>query len=455
MNHERDEALTPAAAGAGSSGASSAAASPLDAALAKAEFRLVPFLFLCNILCFIDRTNIGIAKLQMAADIGLGDVAYGVAATIFFVGYILFEIPSNLMFVRIGVRKTILRIMLLWGITSAASMSVSTPGQFAVARFLLGVFEAGYFPAVALYLTYWFPSRRRARIMSLFFTSVVVSNIIGSPFSGWLLTHMDGVFGWRGWQWMFLIEGLPSTLAGIVAYFYLDERPTDARWLSAEEKRLIANAVEEEHRTSQVARSGSFGEALRDRRVFVLCFCLFTSVSGGYALSLWGPTLIHSAGINDTFTIGLYAALPNIVGLVSMIVVGYHSDAVRERRWHYSICSIIGAAGLVLGAAAATTVNVPLAMFGMSVAVGGLISALPVFWAIPPRILTPAAAAGALALINSAGVLGGVLAPLAVGIIKAHTQSPWSGFYLIAAFVVVGALAIPFGISRDDLRETA
>jgi MFS family permease len=280
----------------------------LDRLYRKITLRLMPLLFLCYLFAFLDRINIGYAKLDMSSDLGFSDAVYGLGAGIFFFSYLMFEVPSNLLFERVGARLTMLRILVLWGITSAATMFVSTPTQFYVARFMLGVFEGGFFPGMILYLTYWFPSSRRGLVTGMFMFAVPIAGIIGGPISGTIMTAMDGAGGMRGWQWMFLIEGIPSILLGLVCFFYLADKPAQATWLSAAEKDLLATALAHDNGDGKGAvdrhAAGQFRKAVTDVRVWVLALIYFSAACGNYAFTFWLPSMIKSLGVGSLAQVG-------------------------------------------------------------------------------------------------------------------------------------------------------
>jgi sugar phosphate permease len=360
----------------------------------KVTWRLIPFLFICYVINYLDRINVGFAKLQMQQDLGLSDAVYGLGAGIFFISYFLFEVPSNLLLVRIGAKKTIARIMILWGIMSAVMMFVTTPLQFYIVRFLLGLFEAGFFPGIILYLTYWYPSGMRARIIALFMTALAIAGLIGGPISGWIMNDMAGVFGWRGWQWMFLLEALPAVLLGIVSLFLLDDHPDDAKWLTAREKEILDHNLEEDRRGKDVEHHHTFGQAFRDPKVYILSFAYFTFICGVYVISFWLPTIIKGFGVADPLKIGLLSAIPYTIAAIGMVVISQHSDKTLERRWHGAICAFVGGAGLV--AASLFSGNMGLALAALSVATVGIFTTMPLFWAIPTQYLSGTAKAGGM-----------------------------------------------------------
>ena len=414
-------------------------ASATDTAYRKITLRLIPFLFICYVAGYLDRINVGFAQLQMKHDLGFSDAVYGLGAGIFFAGYFLFEVPSNLLLARIGARKTLIRIMVLWGLTSASMLFIQTPVVFYVLRFILGACEAGFFPGMILFLTYWYPARRRGRVMALFLTAVAMAGVIGGPLSGWVMNHMAGVHGMAGWQWLFLIEGLPSCVLGIVAYLYLDNSPTDANWLTDAEKETIADQLTRDQHAGSLFHDRSFGSALRTPRVYTFAFAWFTFICGVYAISFWLPTMIKSAGIADPLSIGLFSAIPYGFAAVTMVTVSRHSDGCVERRFHACACAVIGA--IALSAITATGSNLTLALIVLSVATSAIFTLQPLFWAIATDSLGGTrAAAGTIATINSLGLLGGFVSPAILGWVKTMTGSLTNGLYVMAVLLVLGAV---------------
>jgi MFS family permease len=415
-----------------------------DAVYGKITARLVPLLFLCYLMAFVNRNNIGLAKLQMQTALGFSDAVYGIAASMFFIGILLFELPSNLLLRRIGARKTILRIMLLWGITSTATLFVTTPLQFYVLRFLLGVFEAGFFPGVILYLTFWYPHERRARVIALFMTAAAAAGLVTGPVSGLILKSLNHVWGLDGWQWLMILEGLPSVLLGIAAYRVLPETPAHARWLSQTDQHAVRNALR--GAAESTVANQPLRQVLRNPHVYLLGFTTFSLGSATNLLIFWLPSIIEATGISDLQHVGLYAVIPNLLGTVAMVIYGRRSDRRQERRWHFVVAASVGAAGLVaLALLHGTLAGVLLASIA---ATCGIASAYPIFWAISTRYLSSGAAAAGIALISSIGALSGTSAAL-VGSIRAHTGSLDTALYLIAAQLVAGILVLAFCIRHD------
>ena len=403
--------------------------------------RLVPFLFLCYVAAYLDRVNISFAKLTMSAALEFSDTVYGLGAGIFFIGYFLFEIPSNLLMQRIGARATMARIMVLWGLVSAGTCLVQTPTQFYVMRFLLGLAEAGFFPGVVLYLTYWFPAERRGRVMALFVTAVAVSGAAGSPLSGWLMKTLDGLHGVAGWQWLLLVEGLPSVVLGLLAWRWLDDRVEDARWLSAAERAHVLAAIEAEAATKAPL---SALDALRDRRVWLLAAIYFCIASGLYGVNFWLPTIVKSLGVTDLVSIGLVSAVPWIAAMGCMTVIGQRADRRRERRFHVALPALAGAAGLL--ASVPLHDSPVLAIAALTVGMSGILTALPLSWSLSTAFLGGAGAASGIALINAIGNLSGFVSPYLVGYLRDLTGHTDDGLFFLAGLLVAGALLVVFKV---------
>ena len=416
---------------------------PLDSLYRRVGWRLMPFLFLCYVAAYLDRVNVGFAKLQMLSDLRFSDTVYGIGAGIFFVGYFLFEVPSNLLMTRTGARIWIARIMISWGLISSAMMLVDSVASFYVLRFLLGAAEAGFFPGIILYLTYWYPAHRRARMVALFMSGVAVAGVVGGPLSGWIMKTFAGVHGLSGWQWLFLLEGVPSALLGVWTLFYLDDGIRSARWLSEGDKQLLEQAIAEDGKRQQhmpLARMFSNG------KVWLLALVYFLFVMGLYGVSFWLPQLVKNSGIDDVFTIGLLTAIPYFVAAVVMVLAARHSDRSGERRWHAAVAALAGALGLIV--ATVYSDNTVIAMAALSVATAGILSTFPIFWSLPTAMLGGAAAAAGIALINSVGNLAGFVSPYLVGAIKDATHSTANGIYLLAASLVAGAVLVVAAVRR-------
>jgi D-galactonate transporter len=413
-------------------------ATDLEATYRKVFWRIVPFLMLCYVIAYLDRVNVGFAKLQMAQDLGFSETVYGLGAGVFFIGYFLFEVPSNVLLHRVGARVWIARIMVTWGLLSAAFVAVGTPTQFYVMRFLLGLAEAGFYPGVILYMTYWFPAARRAKIIAMFMSAIPVAGIFGNPLSGWIMDAFQGSAGLRGWQWMFLIEAVPALLIGVVVLFYLDNGIRAARWLNEGEKRLLEREIANDQKHTQ--SYASTGAVFRDGRIWHMCLIYFCFVMGQYALTFWMPTLIKATGVVGNLQIGLFSAIPFGCAIVAMNLFGRSADARRERRWHLVIPAVMGAVGFTVAASFAS--NTTVSIIALSLAAAGVLTCAPLFWSLPTSFLSGSAAAVGIATINSVGNLAGFVSPYLVGFLKDLTHSTQSGMYVLAAVLVVGALAV-------------
>jgi len=322
------------------------------ATYSKVTWRLIPFLFLCYILAYLDRVNVGFAKLQMGSDLNFSDVIYGTGAGIFFIGYFFFEVPSNIILSKVGAKIWIARIMILWGLISAAMMFTNSEMTFYVLRFLLGVAEAGFFPGIILYLTYWYTRTHRAKMVAAFMTAIALAGVIGGPVSGWILGSMAGVAGLKGWQWLYLIEGLPSVLVGIWVLFYLDDGPAKSKWLTQQEKDLLLQRLEQEEsvKKSQGDGNHSLADAFTNPKVWVLCAVYFCIVMGTYGISFWLPQIIKDTITKDPWEIGLISAIPWAVAAIAMVWNGHHSDVTGERKWHVAGACIIGSIAFAVSA---------------------------------------------------------------------------------------------------------
>ena len=406
-----------------------------QSALRKVRWRIIPFLFLLYIVAYLDRVNVGFAALDMNRDLGFTAEVYGLGSGIFFLSYTLLEVPSNLLLARLGARLWIARIMLTWGLLSACMVFVNSAATFYLLRFVLGAAEAGFFPGVILYLTRWFPAPERARAIALFMTATAMAGVIGAPVSSGLL-HLDGAFGLRGWQWLFIAEGLPAVLLAPVVLRYLTERPEDAAWLTPDEREWLSRTMNEE----QAQRSGAhltLAEAAQSGRLWALAMLYFCLVIAFYGVGFWLPQILQAAGTLSSATIVLLSALPYVAATVGMVIIGVHSDRTGERRWHVAAPALIGAIGFVLTVVAPSTV--PISLSTLSIAALGIWGALGPFWTIPPAFLRGTAAAGGIALVNSVGNLGGFAGPYLVGYVRDATGSFGGGLLVLAAALVVGA----------------
>jgi len=403
----------------------------------KVGWRLLPFIMACYVAAYLDRVNVGFAKLHMLTDLQFSEAMYGLGAGLFFIGYFFFEVPSNLLMHKIGAKATIARIMIAWSIISAAMMFVKTPTQFYVLRFLLGVAEAGFYPGMILYMTYWFPSYRRARMVALFMCAIPVSGILGGPLSGGIMEAMQGVAGLTGWQWLFVIEAIPSLLLGLAVIWYLDNSIQGARWLTQEEKDLLARNISREE-SSKSKEFSSFRVLFTDPRLIKMTLICFCTVMGQYGLTFWLPSIIKQSGVQGAFQIGLLTAVPFSVAVTCMVLISRHSDKTRERRWHLIVPFSVAATGLVL--AGIFSDNVWLSLAALSMAAGGSLTTSPLFWSLPTAVLSGAAAAAGIAVINSIANLAGFISPYMIGLIKDATGRTDVGLYVLAGVLLCGAL---------------
>jgi MFS family permease len=419
------------------SGAVSSAAVD-DSVYDKVTRRIVPLLFMCYVVAYLDRVNVGFAKIQMLADLKFSETVYGLGAGIFFLGYFLFEVPSNILLHRVGARLWIARVMITWSIVSAATLFVKTPTMFYVLRFVLGLAEAGLFPGVILYLTYWYPARRRANILALFITGIPVAGLVGAPLSGWIMNSASGAHNLAGWQWLFLIEAIPSLVMGIVVLLFLDNSVEKARWLSADEKALLARNLADDREGVQSHRTR---DGFTNPRVWLMCVLYFFIMMGLYGVGFYLPTLIKNTGVSNPLSVGLLTALPYAVAVVAMLMVSRHSDARRERRWHITIPALAGTLGWI--ASAAFMHEAMLATIALTVATAAVLVTMTQFWVLPTAMLTGAAAASGIAVINSVGNLAGFVSPYLIGgIIDATHSTLLAVVALAVSMLAVGALAL-------------
>ena len=407
-------------------------------AIRRVRRRLIPFLALLYFVAYLDRVNVGFAALQMNAALGLSPLQYGRGAGIFFLGYFLFEVPSNIALARVGARFWLARIAIVWGLVSMAMMFVVGPRSFNAARFLLGAAEAGFFPGIVFYFTYWFPTRERARALAQFSTASMAAGIVGAPLSGALLS-LHGAAGLDGWQWLFLVEGLPAVVLGLVALAYLDDRPAVARWLPDDEKRWLVETMERE-RVASASRLGHSARAgLMDPGVWRLAFVLFLVVTSGYGFSFFLPQIVKRLSGSSDFAVGMWTAIPFTVAAVGMITIAAHSDRTGERRRHVAACAALAGTGLM----AASFISAPAAALALLAAAAvGLYSATPPFWSLPTAYLRGEAAAAGIGVINSVGNLGGFVGPYLMGWMQGVTGDFRVGLRMLAATAICSALLV-------------
>jgi len=420
------------------------------AALAKARRRLLPFLFLLYVVSYLDRINVGFAALQMNAALGFSSVTYSLGAGIFFLSYTLLEIPSNVILSRVGARLWIARIMITWGLVSAAMMFVRSATAFYVLRFALGAAEAGFFPGIIYCLTRWFPRRERARAIAGFMTAVVIAGVIGGPISGVLLS-LDGALGLAGWQWLFVVEGLPAVVLGIVVLRVLPEQPSDARWLTPDEQRALTERLAEE----AAALTGpstvhSIEGALTSARVWMLAAVYFTIPVALYAMGFWMPKILQGASAGSDFTIGLYSAIPYGTAAVGMVVIGRNSDRTGERRWHIALSAIVAGAAFALTGVVHGIVP---SIVTLSVGMLGLASMLGPFWAFATSFLGGIGAAAGIALVNSVGNIGGFVGPNIVGYLQQRTHGFTAALAIVGAILAAGGVLVLFIPERHDAKS--
>src|SRR5271165_1117879 len=411
-----------------------------DQVYLRVALNIIPFLLICYIIAMIDRLNVGFAKLQFMTDLHFNEAVFGMAAGVLYVGYIVFEVPSNLMLERAGLRLTLVRIMTLWGLFTMAMAFAADRWGFYGLRFLVGAAEAGFFPGVLYYFTLWFPNAWRARVFSIFALGVPISGIIAGPASGWIMTHAGGTLGLRGWQWLFLIEGAPAVCLGVIAYCVLPNRPAEARFLSAREKALIDFDLAKEG----AAQPGvdTFIHALRKLRTFVLALVYFAFFSTQSILLLWMPTLLRNAGVRDLGEIGWRTSLIFVAGAVGMAAIGWSSDRNEERRWHLIGCGAVAAAAFFLlplsaGSPSGTTLT-------LATASVTIFAYLALFWTVPTAVLGKDARAGGIALVSSIGASGSALSPAFVGWMKVLTGSLFGAIAVLASLFLASLVALYF-----------
>jgi ACS family tartrate transporter-like MFS transporter len=414
------------------------AAEPLDErqVLAKIRRRLIPFMFLLYIVSYLDRVNVGFAALQMNQDLGLSAGDFGLGSGIFFIGYFLFEVPSNLIMERIGARLWIARIMISWGLVSAGMMFMKGTTSFYTLRFLLGLAEAGFFPGMILYLTYWFPRRDHARAIALFMTANAVAGVVGGPISGALLT-LHGLGGLAGWQWLFLLEGLPAVGLGVVTFAYLPNGPQDAHWLTDEERRWLKDRLAKDRAAETASRHAPIRHVFSNPRAWAFCALYFLIVLGLYSISFWLPQILKGLSGSSDLLVGMFSALPYLVAAIGMVWIGRHSDRHGERRWHVAGPALLAALGFLLS----TQTSVPaLALASISLAALGIWGSLGPFWAMSTAVLTGPTAAPGIAWINSVGNLAGFVGPYVVGLLKDATGGFGAAMAALAFFLVMAAI---------------
>ncbi|MGA9405947.1 MAG: MFS transporter [Bacteroidota bacterium] len=408
----------------------------------KVTLRLIPFLILCFIIAYVDRINVGFAKLEMQKDLGMSDAVYGMAAGIFFIGYFFFEVPSNMALQRLGARRWIAPIMIIWGCISSCTMFTRSAAFFYIIRFVLGLFEAGFFPGVILYLTFWYSRRHRAKMVAAFMTAIALSGVIGGPISGWILSNMSGMYGLKGWQWLFFLQGIPSVVVGSLVYYVLDDNPTKAKWLTADERNLLVQrlAEDEEIKNAQGHSPHTLKDVFKSPAVWLFCLVYFGIIMGTYGIGFWLPQIIQDSITKNVWKIGLISAVPWAFGAITMVWNGHHSDVTGERRWHIALAAIIGS--VAFAASGIPGISGLAAVIALSFATAGVMSALSSFWALPTSILSATAAAAGIAWINSIGNLAGYVSPYIIGKIRDATHNMWHALLVLSAFCLMSALIV-------------
>jgi len=416
-----------------------------QAATRRIARRLLPFLFVLYIIAFLDRMNVSAAALQMPGDLGFSDRAMGLGAGIFFLGYVLLEIPGALIAERRSARLWIARIMVSWGILTVLMAFIHTVREFYIVRFLVGAAEAGFFPAVVVYLTHWFRAADRAKAVAGFYAAMPLSYVIGSPLAGLLLGL--SWLGLRGWRWLFILEGIPAVLLGLVTLVYLTDWPRQAKWLPSEEREWVIAQLDREKKAKQEVRSYSIWQALRHRDVILLTACYFFALTGNYGIAFWLPTMLKRLSGQSDLKVTLFASLPYLAGFLTQQMNGWHSDRTRERRWHATVPVLLSGLGLLFAISSGSHVALSIIFFTM---VGAAYYAFhPAFWAVPTEFLSESAAAASIGLINSVGNLGGFLGPLIMGYLVSRTRSFTAGlWYLVGSFFVSAFLMLAVGAGR-------
>ncbi|SEP50969.1 Sugar phosphate permease [Methylobacterium sp. ap11] len=415
----------------------------------KVAWRLMPLIMICYLFAFFDRINISFAKFQLQSDLGFSNVAYGLGASMFVVGYVIFEVPSNLALYRVGARRWIARIMISWGIATALMIFIRTEWHFYVLRFLIGAMEAGFAPGILYYLTLWFPASFRGRVTSFMFVASAFAGIVGAPVAGLILGGLNGVGGLAGWQWLFLAGGLPCLILGVLVLTRLDDRIGDARWLSAEEKELLSSRIA--HHNRDIGDHSLWG-AVKQPGFLLIAFVYFLLQVGSYGLNFWGPDLIKTASGGNAASVGFLTAIPYICGAVSMIVIGRLSDASGERPKFVAGLAVAAALGFFLAGLFDREI-VPL-MIALALLGSGIVASIPAFWTLPAKLVTGVGAAGGIALINTLGQFGGIVSPVMVGWVKDLTGSTTPALYGIGCLCLVAAglllFAMPESLRRND-----
>ena len=400
----------------------------------KVILRLIPFLMLCYFGAYLDRVNVGFAKLQMLNDLQFSEMVYGLGAGMFFIGYFIFEVPSNLLLHRFGAKAWLARIMITWAIISASFAFVTTPTMFYVLRFLLGVAEAGFAPGVIFYLTCWFPSQQRAKALSIFFMAIPFAGIFGGPLSGWIMDYFHNVNNWAGWKWLFILEALPSLISII---FYLDNKIDDAKWLNDKEKIILKNNLHIENQTKTIHTS--LINFLKDKKIWLMSAIYFCIVLGQYGITFWLPTLVKNSGVATPLAIGFLTAIPYIFAIIALPIIGISADKTKNRKSHLIYPMLLSAIGFF---SLPFVDGITLSLLSLSLATAGILVASSLFWSIPATLLSGVSAAAGIAIINSIANLAGFFSPTIVGWLNVITSSSASGLFFITAIILIGIFLI-------------
>ena len=415
----------------------------ISATFRKVAWRIIPLLMVCYVIAFIDRGNVGFAKLQFMGDLHFTEAVYGLGGGLFYLGYSIFEVPSNLMLARIGVRLTLLRIMVLWGLCSAGLALMSSPSHYYILRSLLGAAEAGFFPGVLFYLTTWIPASRRGQFTAFFMAAIAISGIVSGPISGAILHLSDGALGLRGWQWLFISEGVPAVIAGVLAFLMLADRPETARWLNPRQIAIITAELKAEQTMKEGHAPTSFTAALRDRRLYILMGMSIGLIAGGAGIPLWLPTIIRQSGVTNVWSIGLMSAVPYVVAITVQQLIARHSDRTQERRWHSALPTLACALGWLLLAQFNSNPWISLAL--LTLMTTGYLGATGPYWTMPAIYLSGSGAAGGIALITTAGGIGAFFAPTIVGWIATQTGTLSYALIFYAVLMAAGAIVMLAG----------
>ena len=409
-----------------------------ERAIRKITWRLIPFLMLLYFVAFLDRINVGFAALTMNKDIGLTSQMFGLGSGIFFLGYFAFEVPSTIILHKVGARFWIGRVMITWGLVSVAMAFTRGPVSFYVLRFLLGLAEAGFFPGIILYLSYWFPSNHRSAVTAMFMAAAPAAGLIGSPVSGALM-QLNGLLSLRGWQWLFLVEGIPALVLGVITFRFLTDRPADAEWLTEDERNWLSQAILQEQVAITDPRSHSVWRALADWKVLALSLAYFGTSAGLYTIGFWAPLIVKGLGFS-VLKVGFLVAIPNLIAVIGMVLWSRNSDRTGERYWHAAIACLIGAVGMAMAAGAGSSAI--LAIAGLSLTAFGVSAAKPPLWSLPTTFFAGTAAAASIGLINSLGTLGGFAGPYMIGSTNGANEHFSRGLYLVGGTLIVSAVTI-------------